>query len=388
MNQRRQKKWKLRRLYLSLLISGIYMALMGIIGPAYAGEPPTEPLLRIETGMHTASILRMDVDANERYVVTASLDKTVRVWSLEDGRLLQVLRLPLAEGSEGKVYAVAISPDGETIAASGWTGRERDSTFSIYLFERQSGQIIRRLDGLPNVIFHLSYSPDGNRLAATLGKNGIRVWDTSNYEQTGEDKAYGDKSYSADFDSDGRLVTSSLDGYIRLYDTSLKLLAKREAPGGKKPFGVAFSSDGRKVAVGYSGSTAVSVLSGQNLELDYVPDTAGIDNGNLITVSWSRDGTRLYAGGTYRKSNSPIVRWDNAGRGKRQILNASQNTVMGLHPLTGNRLVWASQGPAFGLLDSKGQSLYTQHAEIADYRGLDDQFLVSSEGTTESNQNK
>jgi hypothetical protein len=36
------------------------------------------PFLRLETGMHTAAIKRISVDAAERYVVTASHDKTAR----------------------------------------------------------------------------------------------------------------------------------------------------------------------------------------------------------------------------------------------------------------------------------------------------------------------
>ena len=57
-----------------------------------AAEPPTEPVLRLETGMHTAPITRIDLDAQERYLVTGSEDKTVRVWDLPTGRLLRVLR--------------------------------------------------------------------------------------------------------------------------------------------------------------------------------------------------------------------------------------------------------------------------------------------------------
>ena len=55
------------------------------------------------------------------FAVTASDDKTVRVWSLADGALLRTIRLPAGPGNVGKAYAVAISPDGATIAAGGWT---------------------------------------------------------------------------------------------------------------------------------------------------------------------------------------------------------------------------------------------------------------------------
>ncbi|MCK5523340.1 MAG: hypothetical protein KAI83_09425 [Thiomargarita sp.] len=38
------------------------------ITTAHANEPTTEPILRIETGMHTAQIKRIGVDAAERFL--------------------------------------------------------------------------------------------------------------------------------------------------------------------------------------------------------------------------------------------------------------------------------------------------------------------------------
>jgi len=38
----------------------------------YAAEPPKDPILRIESGMHTAMIPRIGLDAENRYLVTAS----------------------------------------------------------------------------------------------------------------------------------------------------------------------------------------------------------------------------------------------------------------------------------------------------------------------------
>ncbi len=188
----------------------------------YAGEPPREPILRIETGMHTSVIKRIGVDAENRYLVTGSDDKTIRVWELKTGRLLRVLRPPIGKGNEGKIYSVAISPDGRLIVGGGWTGYEWDNTHSIYIFDRESGRLIKRIQGLPNVIFHLIFSKDGRYLVTCLGgNNGIRVYETEKFTLIMEDKDYGDNSHGADFDKEGRLVTTSYDGYIRLYDKDL-----------------------------------------------------------------------------------------------------------------------------------------------------------------------
>ena len=83
---------------------------------------PTRPLLRIESGMHQAVIKRIAVDKDERFLVTASEDKTARVWDLKSGALLTTLRPPISDdANEGKLYAVALSPDGATVAVGGWT---------------------------------------------------------------------------------------------------------------------------------------------------------------------------------------------------------------------------------------------------------------------------
>lgn len=367
-------------------VAGLLFGLLGLAacvalpeGTTQAG-PPTTPFLRIETGMHTARVSRIDVDAAERYLVTASDDKTARVWELATGKLLRILRPSLGDGDEGKLYAVAISPDGATVAVGGWTRFDWEESHSIYLFERDSGRLIRRITGLPQVIFHLTWSPDGRYLAAALGgANGIRLYRTTDFSEAARDTAYGDDSYWIDFDRQGRLVTSSLDGFIRLYDASFRLLAKQPAPGGKRPFSVRFSPDGDRVAVGFHDSTAINVLSGQDLSLLYAPDTKGVDNGSLSNVAWSQDGRTLYAGGRYQEGGmNPILQWSDAGRGPYRKWSASTNTLAGLHPLRQGRLVFAALDPAFGIFDATGHKVLERLPAKADYRG--NEIRISPDG--------
>jgi hypothetical protein len=49
-----------------------------------AAEPPSAPILRNEAGMHTAKIGRISTDRAGRLALTASLDKTARLWALPD----------------------------------------------------------------------------------------------------------------------------------------------------------------------------------------------------------------------------------------------------------------------------------------------------------------
>src|SRR5262245_11772502 len=70
-----------------------FLAMLGILvgfGPATAADdaPVQGPMLRIEAGMHTGIIMRVDLSADGKLMVTGSSDKTVRLWSLPDGKLL------------------------------------------------------------------------------------------------------------------------------------------------------------------------------------------------------------------------------------------------------------------------------------------------------------
>jgi WD40 repeat protein len=346
--------------------------------------PPTAPLPRIETGMHTAIINRIAVDSGGRFLVTGSNDKTARVWDAATGKLLQVLRPPQAEGNEGKVYAVALSPDGATVAIGGWTGVDWGQACSIYLFDRAGGRLIKRLTGLDSTIDHLAFSADGRYLAAALwGANGVRVFRSSDWQQVMADKDYGDNSDSADFDRAGRLVTTSCDGHVRLYDASFKLTAKKLAPGGKQPFAARFSPDGSLVAVGFNDSTAVNVLSGADLSYRFSPDTAEADKYNLSSIAWSIDGRFLYAAGRYRDAASwhPILVWSNGGRGPAQRWRAATGTVMDLKPLAGGRLAFGAADPAFGVFDAGGRKQPERRGEILDLRGNHQKLRLSSDGS-------
>ena len=379
-----------------------------------AAEPPTDPILRIESDMHTATLRSMAVDAANRFLVTASLDKTVRVWDLPTGQLLKILRVPVGgDAREGKLEAVAISPDGKTIACGGWTqfneGKSNVATdgINIYLFDRETGALTNRLAGLPNVILHLAYSKDGRFLVATLGmKNGIRLYRTSDYRLVGEDKDYGDTSYGADFSPDAAplLAITSWDGYIRLYEVSdqdiqaLRLIAKENGRGGKQPVTIKFSPSSssaglittryfRNIAVGYEDTRKVDVYAAgtsgnDRLAYRYSPDTTGVSNGNLMRVGWSADGRNLYAGGMYGINNVRQLRkWDREGSGAYQdIPSGAGNTIVGILPLSDGRVAFGAADPAFGIIDGNGKQVYLKQPSIADYRNIQQGFLISPDG--------
>lgn len=363
---------------------------------ADAAEPA--PVLRIESGTHTAPIRALSVDAGGQLAVTASEDKTARVWDLATGRLLQTLRPPAGAGNEGKLYAAAISPDGNVVATGGWS-RENE----VYLFSRSSGQLVHRVAGLPNVITHLAFSPGGKLLVVSLwGKQGIRLyasddgWRTA--KEVGLDRDYDGESYGADFSRDGqRLVTTSFDGLVRLYSLAatsaapLRLIASEQLPAGRQPYAVAFSppaagAEGQRIAVSFADSPAITVVDAANLRPAYAPSVAGIGNGIFSALAWSADGRQLLAAGSWKRAEGQhgLRRWNDGGRAAHTDSTLAANTVVGLRTLADGRLVFAAADPAWGVLSPAGERVSYTPPGLADFRGDRASFRVAPDGMATS----
>ena len=365
------------------------IAVAVLAGAARAEDLPDQrPMLRIEPGMHTAAINRIGVNAACTLMATGSPDKTARLWALPEGgrgeaRLLRTLRVPIGEGNDGKVYAVALSPDGQWVAAGGWDARwSTDNTMSVYIFEAATGRLVTRLGRLSSNPLHLAFSPDGSRLAATLGGGeGMRLWQAGSWRLLAEDKDYGGKgSYGAAFDGANRLFTVADDGQIRRYGADGRLEAKAKAAGGAEPFSIAVHPKGGKLAVGFADTTAVEVYDAASLKRLYAANTDGISGGNLGNVAWSADGARLYAGGTYGSPGSPVVIWQDEGRGKHAEAPLSQSTIMQLLPC-GAGIAAGAADPAFGLIAADGGKRVWQEGVTADMRNnYGDAFPIAADG--------
>nr|VFJ51713.1 MAG: WD40 repeat [Candidatus Kentron sp. DK] len=382
------------------------LSLLHTASPRKPGNgPPKHPLLRLENGRHTAQIRSIATDRAGRWIVSASDDKTLRRWEAKSGKLLHTYRLPIGEGNDGKLFSVAMDPRGDWIAAAGWTDLWGGSTTAIYLLERASGRLIKRLTGLEDVIFHLAVSADGRWLSAGLcGGEGLRVFDAKNrFRQVFADRKYGDASYGVAFAPDGRwLVTSSWDGQLRLYriESGAKngagvgakggvprftLRKKARLEGGNQPYAIAFHpapGDGR-LAVGFNDSTTVQVLDGRDLTPRYAADTRGLDNGNLGNVAWSADGERLLAGGSHDDYDGfPVLAWDQGGRGARSVWPTADDTIMDLKALPSGDLAVVTGDPALLVLDATGARRVALTAGMVDMRGkLGEHFRLSIDGS-------
>ena len=177
------------------------------IDTAIKSCPDQQAFLRIETGMHTAPITRIGVDDACRLLATASWDKTVRLWSLPDGKLKRVVRLPIGEGHAGKLFAAALSRDGRWLAAGGYDATwDKMFRASLTVVDLSNGAI-RRFGSFEQVIDSVAFSPDRRRIAVGLyGKSGVRVLDSETGAELFADRNYGDTVYGLTFTPAGALI--------------------------------------------------------------------------------------------------------------------------------------------------------------------------------------
>jgi WD40 repeat protein len=350
--------------------------------------PSQDPVLRIEIGMHTATIQRIGIDRDCRLLATGSTDKTVRLWSMPEGRLLRTLRPPIGPGYFGMVFAVAVSPDGKLVAAGGYdANRMNQHRASVYLFDAASGALKARVGDFGEVsISQLAFSPDGRFVAAMLADHGLRVIDTERMSEVAADRDYGGDSYGAAFAPDGRLFTVAYDGYLRAYDTSFRLVRKIKTRGGRQPYTVAVDPSGDRLAVGYYDSHAVDVYKTTDVSFAFAADTARMDNVFTLAVAWSSDGRQLIAGGNFHKQGSDgVVRvfvalWNQSGRGPRHEQPVALDSILDIVPC-GTGFAVGAGDPLFALLDQDGTPRLTKSGVSADMRGkLGEAFRVSRDG--------
>jgi WD40 repeat protein len=354
---------------------------------AVAGVAPVQaPILRLELGMHSAAGRQVGVDAQGRFVITSSDDKTARLWDASSGQLMRVFRVPSDEGSSnGQLYASALSPDGRIAAVGGY-----DWKAGVYLFDRQSGRIVRRLSVSYSVEV-LRFTPDGEYLAAALAiRGGYAVWRCRDWSLVGVDKGVSDSSLGLDFvrrNGTWTMATSSWDGKIRYYRLGdrLEKLYEYSTGTGRQPYGISFNPDGSLLAVGYYDSRLVQVLSvsSKQMSLAYSPDLADCDGFSLHVVRFSQDGKSLYAGGRWGgyRGIALLRIWSKAGLGPfRDVETGGTDTIGSLEAMPGGDLLVGENDPFFAVLDASGAVRTSVGAPIIYFGGLRKQTLSLAPG--------
>ena len=132
--------------------------------------------LVIDTQEHTDRVSNVVFTKDGRQVITGSWDKTVRVWDAATGEPLRAIRLPSYAGTQGMIYAMALSPDERFLAVAGASVEKelknvRGGGEYISLVDLTTGELADVVGHHLNVIFSLGFSPDGRSIITGAGDN-------------------------------------------------------------------------------------------------------------------------------------------------------------------------------------------------------------------------
>ena len=198
---------------------------------------------------HTASVGGAAFSPDGKFLATASEDTTWRVWNVEDGAM--ILQAPTRTTDRVHMTGIVFSDDGQRIATTSWDG-------FVEVWDAKTGeQVSWLINTAPEPIFDLDINPLGNQLASTSSSN-IRISDVMTGEVLKTIARHNNLVYGVTYSPDGmQLASGGLDGKIKIWDAStgtnvLTLAGHRSAVNA-----MAFSPDGLHVA---SASSDGSVL--------------------------------------------------------------------------------------------------------------------------------
>ena len=260
---------------MALFIAASLLAAFPTATRALAQDAPPF-FLDLDTGGHRAFVKDMVFSPDGEFLISGSDDKTIRIWDWKSGISLRTLRGQIGDGNEGKIFALAISPDGKTIAAAGYFGPglgDRPPYGDVRLFDFSTGKITAVLKGLDYANYDVAFSPDGEFIAAGGQDGMVMVWrrDQASGTVWSDFATLDADSYhisQVGFVAGGsRLVATTTDNGIRLWDMATQEeIALPEDTGPLRDIAVtslSVSGDGALFAIG-TADGAVEVRHGRD----------------------------------------------------------------------------------------------------------------------------
>lgn len=251
-----------------------------------------QPKLMLPIG-HRLEVVSAQFSPDGKKIVTASFDKTAKIWDVATGNLLADLK-----DHKDLVSAAEFSPDGKKILTASW-----DNTVKVW--DAATKERLFTLKGHKDSIFTAHFSPDGNKIVTASADGTAKLWDVLTRRLIADLKGHRARVNTAMFSVDGKkVVTASSDKTAIIWDSETgKLIYTLNERGHEGPVNSAqFSPDGKKIVTASSDKTAIiwDALSGK-----YSFTLKGHKRG-VNSAQFSLDGKKVVT----TSSDSTAIIWD------------------------------------------------------------------------------
>jgi WD40 repeat protein/tRNA A-37 threonylcarbamoyl transferase component Bud32 len=248
-----------------------------------------DELLRMDAGDQVASV---GFSHDGERIASAGSDRALKIWDAGTGTLI----LSIDDAHLHSVQCLAFRPGSRHVATGGM------SDARVRIWDGDTGQEVRTLNGPPRGVSGVAFSRDGTRIAAAGVHGSFTIWNADTGERLLSIETGSGGVGRIAFSPDGKRVARLVSGTVKVWDSTSGKELLTLHPAAALILDMAYSLDGtRLVSSSTDGTITIWYADSGQKGSTFKGHTAWV-----MSVAFSPDGTRIASG----SADGTVKVWD------------------------------------------------------------------------------